>query len=160
MLAKIENGVVTEWNLGERTIRSANPNVSFSFPLKDEVLTSFGYVRFEHTDKPEHDVELHDVNEVTPIIVNGVAVQQWEKVEKFTAEEKTAFLAEKDANELIAKKQIVRNQRNELLQQSDWTQLPDAGVDANAWATYRQALRDIPEQEGFPHDVTFPTKPE
>jgi len=58
----------------------------------------------------------------------------------------------------IAKK--VRGQRDNLLTASDWTQVADAPVDQAAWATYRQALRDIPQQAGFPESVMWPTKPE
>jgi hypothetical protein len=54
----------------------------------------------------------------------------------------------------------IREKRNQLLTASDWTQMPDAPVDQAAWATYRQALRDIPQQAGFPTDITWPTKPE
>lgn len=54
----------------------------------------------------------------------------------------------------------IRDQRNLLLAQSDWTQASDAPVDQAAWRTYRQALRDIPSQEGFPTNVVWPTKPE
>ena len=54
----------------------------------------------------------------------------------------------------------VRSTRNSLLTRSDWTQLPDAPVDSAAWATYRQALRDITEQTGFPENVTWPTQPQ
>ena len=54
----------------------------------------------------------------------------------------------------------VRIERDKLLTQSDWTQVADAPVDQAAWATYRQALRDIPQQAGFPYSVTWPTKPE
>lgn len=54
----------------------------------------------------------------------------------------------------------VRAQRNALLTASDWTQIPDAPVDKVAWAAYRQALRDIPQQSGFPDSVTWPSKPE
>lgn len=54
----------------------------------------------------------------------------------------------------------VRTKRDSLLAESDWTQVADAPVDKAAWATYRQALRDIPEQAGFPNEVTWPTKPE
>jgi hypothetical protein len=53
----------------------------------------------------------------------------------------------------------VRAQRNHLLAASDWTQIPDAPVDQAAWATYRQALRDVPQQSGFPDDVAWPPKP-
>jgi|DEB0MinimDraft_3_1074331.scaffolds.fasta_scaffold77774_2 hypothetical protein len=54
---------------------------------------------------------------------------------------------------------LAREQRDLLLQQSDWTQVPDAPVDAASWATYRQALRDVPSQSGFPDNITWPTKP-
>jgi len=53
---------------------------------------------------------------------------------------------------------LVRNQRDSLLQQSDVYALADRITDA--WTTYRQALRDIPSQAGFPFSVTWPTKPE
>ena len=53
----------------------------------------------------------------------------------------------------------IRQQRNQLLTASDWTQIPDCTVDKQAWATYRQALRDITNQSGFPTDVVWPTKP-
>ena len=53
----------------------------------------------------------------------------------------------------------VRRKRDSLLKQSDWTQLPDAPVDKTAWATYRQALRDLPQQSGFPDNVTWPEEP-
>jgi hypothetical protein len=54
----------------------------------------------------------------------------------------------------------VRVQRDFKLSSSDWTQVADAPVDQAAWATYRQALRDIPSQAGFPSEVTWPTEPE
>ena len=52
-----------------------------------------------------------------------------------------------------------RAQRNGLLAASDWTQVPDAPVDQAAWATYRQALRDITAQAGFPTDINWPEAP-
>lgn len=54
----------------------------------------------------------------------------------------------------------VRAERNALLAASDWTQVADAPVDQAAWAAYRQELRDVTKQAGFPHDVVWPTKPE
>lgn len=53
----------------------------------------------------------------------------------------------------------VRAERDKHLSASDWTQLGDAAVNQAAWATYRQALRDIPEQEGFPSEIAWPAKP-
>jgi hypothetical protein len=53
-----------------------------------------------------------------------------------------------------------RYKRNNLLAQSDWTQLPDVPDSLKqVWATYRQALRDVTLQAGFPTDVVWPTQP-
>ena len=54
---------------------------------------------------------------------------------------------------------VVRYKRDELLASSDWTQVADAPVDQAAWAAYRSLLRDVPQQSGFPADITWPTKP-
>lgn len=59
----------------------------------------------------------------------------------------------------IVQSNTVRKTRNRLLAQSDWTQVIDAPVDQAAWATYRQALRDITQASGFPAAVTWPTQP-
>ena len=56
----------------------------------------------------------------------------------------------------------IRIKRQPLLRQSDWTQGSDAPLTAEqkaAWATYRQALRDVTAQAGFPLNVIWPTKP-
>jgi len=55
----------------------------------------------------------------------------------------------------------VRNQRTLLLQQSDWTQGKDISDEVSGqWTTYRQALRDITSQAGFPQTINWPQKPE
>jgi len=53
----------------------------------------------------------------------------------------------------------VRTTRDEKLKDSDWTQVADAPVDKTVWATYRQELRDLTKQSGFPWEVTYPTQP-
>jgi hypothetical protein len=53
----------------------------------------------------------------------------------------------------------IRNRRNTLLTESDWSQLADAPVDKAAWADYRQDLRNVTSQEGFPFNVQWPTMP-
>jgi hypothetical protein len=53
----------------------------------------------------------------------------------------------------------VRTTRDEKLKDSDWTQVADAPIDKAVWATYRQALRDVTAQSGFPWEVTWPTQP-
>lgn len=57
----------------------------------------------------------------------------------------------------------IRNHRNMLLIRSDWTQVADAPLTAEqkaAWAIYRQALRDVTEQPGFPASVAWPEVPQ
>ena len=54
----------------------------------------------------------------------------------------------------------VRTVRNAELAASDWTQLPDAQCDKPSWATYRQALRDLPAQNADPQKIVFPQRPE
>ena len=61
--------------------------------------------------------------------------------------------------ESLSKAEEVRTERNQKLTDSDWTQLADAPVDKTAWATYRQALRGIPIQSGFPFSVVWPDVP-
>ena len=84
-----------------------------------------------------------------PVVENGFAyvVQVVDK----TAEEIAADVASKAAQ--------VRAARDRALSASDWTQVADAPVDQEAWATYRQALRDLPSQVGFP-DVELPLTPD
>ena len=55
----------------------------------------------------------------------------------------------------------LRTRRNQLLAACDWTQLPDARVDKDAWVEYRQRLRDLPEMLTSPTDsVEWPTAPQ
>ena len=53
----------------------------------------------------------------------------------------------------------VRRQRTEKLKDCDWTQIADSTADKTAWATYRQQLRDITAQSGFPWTITWPDAP-
>ena len=72
------------------------------------------------------------------------------------AEQETAYRAMKDADRASS----VRSIRNERLKESDWTQIADSTANKAVWATYRQALRDISSQEGFPWVITWPVQPE
>jgi hypothetical protein len=53
----------------------------------------------------------------------------------------------------------LRIKRNTMLQQSDWTQILDAPVNQQAWATYRQELRDLPETTDDPREAVWPEPP-
>jgi len=64
-------------------------------------------------------------------------------------------IASKDAEQAKA----MREQRSTKLAECDWTQVADAPVDKAVWATYRQALRDVTTQTGFPWTITWPDAP-
>jgi hypothetical protein len=71
------------------------------------------------------------------------------------AEAEAAYKATKDAEQSAS----VRTSRNDKLAECDWTQLADSTADKTVWATYRQLLRDVTVQDGFPWNVTWPEAP-
>jgi len=75
--------------------------------------------------------------------------------EATAAEQEAEYKAMKDAEQAKS----VRTSRDEKMKDSDWTQVADAPVDQAAWAAYRQALRDVTDQEGFPWTIDWPVKP-
>jgi len=84
-----------------------------------------------------------------PVIENGFAYVV-EVVNK-TEDDLAADVASKAAQ--------MRTARDNALKASDWTQVADAPVDQEAWATYRQALRDLPDDENWPN-VELPNDPD
>jgi len=76
--------------------------------------------------------------------------------ETTAAEQEAAYKAMKDAEQAKS----VRTQRGEKLKECDWTQVADAPVNKEVWATYRQALRDVTGQAGFPWTIDWPTIPQ
>lgn len=82
----------------------------------------------------------------------------------FTAEEETVWEAEQAAWAASAndrKAVEVRAERNTKLAATDWTQTADAPQTLkDSYAPYRQALRDVPLQEGFPWTITWPVEPQ
>jgi hypothetical protein len=70
----------------------------------------------------------------------------------------SAWPAVRDARAWAA----VRTERDRLLVESDWTQMPDSplnGEQKNAWADYRQTLRDIPQTQDDPDSIVWPETP-
>lgn len=69
------------------------------------------------------------------------------------------FVDNRPIENFVPDAQDIRFRRNALLAASDWTQLSDAPVNRTIWAIYRQALRDLPQQAGFPSNVQWPVEP-
>lgn len=105
-------------------------------------------------------VEVHGDNIPTPNVEVTDEVWQQALVDVANAYVDGKFI-KKDFSTTEEKTQIKRLSRDILLRDSDWTQFGDSPLSDSKkteWATYRQSLRDLPAQSGFP-DVDMPTKP-
>ena len=161
MFVKLDqNGTPTEWPVTRARIKHENPSVGFPLDMSGVNVRDYGFAPYKLSDPAEYDAQWQEAQEITPVEVDGVFVQQWQIVEKYTPEEKAEMIVQQEAAQLEVAKATVRSQRNNLLSDSDWTQVADAPVDQTAWATYRQELRDINSQTEFPYDITWPVKPE
>lgn len=153
MYAKIENGVVTQYPYTMEDLRRDYPNTSFPASPSTEVFTEFGVVRVVVTGAPERDHATQKVVEGTPVFVSQR--NRWEQLWEIKAASEQEITERNQA-----KAADIRSQRNNRISLCDWTQLPDAPVDKEAWATYRQALRDLTNQQGFPWDIQWPLSPD
>ena len=147
-------------------IRKLNPNVSLPKVWNSNVYETLGIDPVFETPKPDttgdYKVVVRDGVEQD---ANSNWVQKWVERDMFSdttedgvtttkAEHEAAYQARLDT-EAAAR---VRSQRDEKLKTTDWMGMSDVTMSAD-WATYRQALRDVPTQEGFPYTVTWPEEP-
>lgn len=149
MFAIIENGVVKQYPYSTWDLKVSHPNTSFPEIISDAVMADFGAMRVFFSTQPEITTT-QVLEEATPVF--SVDDQRWTqvwKVRDMTEAEVTQQLESKSAE--------IRQIRNAKLTESDWTQVADAAVDKAVWATYRQALRDITAQDGFPWAIQWPT---
>lgn len=123
--------------------------------VRDGLAAQFYVVELHETDAPEIDLMTQTVIRDGGEFVDGIWQYKW-RVDKKTVEQ----IAIDQSNSLAQSQENIRTQRNIKLAACDWTQVIDAPVDQVAWSTYRQALRDIPQQAGFPQTVVWPTQPE
>ncbi len=149
----------------ESEFRAAHPNTSFPQQLTVELLNGFDADVVLNGPQPSagrYQITYRDgVEEIGgkwftkyslgPVFTDTIA----DGVTTTAAEHEAAYKTMKDAEQATS----VRTDRNKRLTDSDWTQVIDAPVDQAAWATYRQALRDITEQAGFPWEVEWPVEP-
>jgi hypothetical protein len=117
--------------------------------LTDEQVTHFGVHKKQIVTPPYHDPATQSLEEGPALLIDGVWTQNYIV---------TDLDADASAAKVGAQWNVIRAERNKLLVESDWTQLPDAPVDAAAWATYRQALRDVTDQAN-PFAVIWPESP-
>lgn len=134
----------------DQQLRSENPNTSFPEVLTPDIIDSFGYDPVLEGPQPELVGPYQYAQRDGIIEIDG----QW-FTHYIAAEPDDESKAAMDAEQ--AKR--VRETRNRRLADCDWTQLSDAPVDGAAWAVYRQELRDVTSQEGFPWNITWPEQP-
>lgn len=154
MLIQLQDGQPIGHPVLEETFRQLFPGISFPRSLGPADVEPHGFGIFEFSRIPEPNDHYDKVVEAAPVRdQSGIWRQVWEIV-PMTASERL----EADAR----KADDLRHERGLSLMRSDHTQLPDApaAIDRAAWAAYRQALRDLPQQAGFPWQVTWPTPPE
>ena len=124
-------------------------NYCYARRLTDEQVEHFGVHKKQIVTPPYHDAATQLLEEGPALLIDGVWTQNY-IVSDLSADESAA--------KVEAQWPIIRAERNKLLVESDWTQLPDAPVDAAAWATYRQALRDVTTQAN-PFAIVWPQGP-
>jgi hypothetical protein len=148
------NTTTGAYPLSADDIRAAFPNTSFPDTATgfETAIQREGYKKVAQTPQPSVDYT-EDVTEGAPEEQDGSYVQTWVVTDASTAEiqQRTDAQAEQ-----------VRVERNERLAACDWTQLTDSPLSAEAkaaWAFYRENLRMVPEQPGFPWNVQWPPTP-
>jgi hypothetical protein len=151
----------------DQQLRADNPNISFPQVLTPEIIDSFGYDPVLEGPQPTlvPPYQYAQRNGVVEVegqwfthYIAGPVFQDYtddEGIVHTAAKQYEAYCFTKDAEHAKA----VRDDRNRKLAECDWTQLPDAPVNAAAWAGYRQALRDITNQPSFPWDIIWPEQP-
>ncbi len=142
----IENGTIVE---GPGPLPKSWRNISGLDWLDVNQLKNLGWLPHVVVDGSANEKYDKSTFEITKDQV--IETRHWRK---YTNEERAEILERDSRN--------TRNHRNHLLRESDWTRLDDNGLTSekkSEWAQYRQQLRDISDQEGFPFEVTWPTPP-
>lgn len=135
-------------NEGQIERAPKNKGAWVNYDRNTELLSADGYLPVIVIEEPTAEKPIVKYREI-----NG-------RIEQYAESAPVSNVAEPTAEQ---QEMQVRVQRNSLLTLCDWTQLPDAPLTAEqkqAWAEYRQALRDVPEQAGFPDAVIWPSTPE
>jgi hypothetical protein len=153
MYIKAINGVIEKYPYSTYQLKQDNPQTSFPSVISDELLADWDVFPVVSTPYPEVNYT-QDVSEGTPVFVNGQWTQVW--VVSDATPEEIAQRTEDKATE-------VRSERDALLTACDWIVIKATETDVpeiEAWKAYRQALRDVPQQPGFPWNVVWPQPPQ
>jgi len=156
LLVKTSNGQVEQFPYTLGDLRRDNPQTSFPKKIGDAILASYGIYHVMPETQPEHDPLVQSLvrdpephnNETAVDEETGETYKTGRWVIGYTVANKPQDEAE----------QAIRSKRDQLLAETDWMALSDVTM-STEMQSYRQALRDITGQAGFPYSVTWPTKP-
>jgi|11BtaG_2_1085332.scaffolds.fasta_scaffold00528_10 hypothetical protein len=160
MYVKATNNTVDSYPYSIEQLRVDNPSTSFPDGMSVEQLAEWDVHPVTIAADPSYDPLTHKIQQAAePVLVNGA----W-----LISKTVVALTDEEIQNNLDAEAMVVRVRRDGLLAESDWVTVK--AVDQNAqdglgiqvpqvWLDYRQALRDVTSQAGFPYNVTWPTAP-
>lgn len=154
MLAKIKNNVVVQFPYTIHDLFNDNRNVSFPKGIEQDeaLLKEFDVYIVAQQARPEESID-KVIEEGSIELVSGSWVKTW-AVRDATEEEIGKKIQEIEGSALA--------RRYKELANTDWTQLPDVNLTAEKkqeFAVYRQALRDITTQPGYPQTINWPEKP-
>jgi len=145
MFVKLTNGKPSNFPYTLGDLRRDNPGTSFPKTFSTALLESFNVYSVKESTAPVIDSKTHRVTQWVELI-NGEWTQVWQ----------VQPLPEQRAAD------NVRAERNSRLADCDWTQFVDSPLDTDAklaWQAYREILRVLPQQAGFPWDVQWPLTP-
>jgi hypothetical protein len=156
--------------LSDVEIRLLHSNVSFPVNFTPDIIESFGYEPVFEGPKPRTSAPYETVEKDNVVKINGKWYINYvigPVFEEYTDSEGVLHTVEqqKQKHKLSVdnrQSSSIRSIRNDLLRESDWTQLEDSPLEEskkNSWISYRKYLRDISSQPGFPWEVEWPEKP-
>lgn len=160
MYAHFDGKTLIEYPTSIRQLKKHYPSTSFPKNFEEFDYASFGVVKVEESAQPDFDPDVEKIVEETPVKVGSKWQRRW-TVEPLSTDERQEILSNK-AN-------AIRAERDSKLAESDWRIIHETeksainGLDIQypqVWASYRQALRDLPQQPGFPTNVTWPSVPQ
>lgn len=142
----IDNEITYPYSLQQ--FRVDNRTYTFPLVIPTETLSEFGVFEVQITPKPNDYTQ--NISEGTPILTDGVYYQNWVQIDASNSEKEFR---------LEIKWSEIRELRNQLLTECDWTQLGDVSESIKtSYQSYRQDLRDITNQSD-PFSIVWPEKP-
>lgn len=137
----------------DENFRMLFPNKTFPNMLTPASIIDTGFAIYEFSEQPNNGRYEKVIEGVPRKAEDGRFFQTWLVIE-MTAEEKL--------NVDVAQANKIRNERNIKLYRTDWVFAPDSPLNdtkKQQYVVYRQSLRDVPSQAGFPWDVQWPIEP-